>query len=484
MKTGRLKTSVVLCSLALISTQATAVTLEEIAARLEQLESENKMLRAQVNELKQQQSASIEKQVKLEQTVNTKATSSNFVSVNHKYNYDMLDPTTKINRKQLHLLEQKQSGELAANSVTVGGAVTAIANAQRSDTDSKFGYLMCHPTANNQVGKNVSEAVLHSTQVALTANLGSWFSAYSEILYDPEQSFGAGTTTSLTRNQLQLRRGYVLIGNLDESPFYFSLGKMATPFGLTDTVNPFTASTVWHAFGGLSYGALAGYSGNGFNVSLMAAQGGAQFRAANANVNGTNTPSKLNNFVADVNYSFDFGSENSAMLGASYIRGSAYCQDFPVTHFSACQDTNPAYDIYGQLTLGNFEVLAEFAQTRDEWPGTFNPAIPQFAASDVTSWGLGGKYKTSLFDKPFDLSAEFSRFVSGPDGSPWERQDQIVLGWASYITPSVKLFGEYIHVDGYVPLNFLSGGNLPAGQTHSVNDANTDVLLVGVNAAF
>jgi len=55
--------------------------------------------------------------------------------------------------------------------------------------------------------------------------------------------------------------------------------------------------------------------------------------------------------------------------------------------------------------------LAEFAKTVDEWPGTFNVDIPQVAASKVISLGVGGKYLATAFDKPLDLSAEFSRFV-------------------------------------------------------------------------
>ena len=59
-----------------------------------------------------------------------------------------------------------------------------------------------------------------------------------------------------------------------------------------------------------------------------------------------------------------------------------------------------------------------------------------------------------------DLSAEFSRFVAGPDGAPWERQDQIVLGTAWVVRPSAKLFAEYIRIDGFAPLNFISGGSV------------------------
>ena len=81
---------------------------------------------------------------------------------------------------------------------------------------------------------------------------------YAELLYDPEQSFGQGTITALARNQIQLRRGWVMFGNLDQLPVYALVGKMDTPFGLNDTVNPFTNSTNWHAFAGLAYGGQVG----------------------------------------------------------------------------------------------------------------------------------------------------------------------------------------------------------------------------------
>jgi hypothetical protein len=55
------------------------------------------------------------------------------------------------------------------------------------------------------------------------------------------------------------------------------------------------------------------------------------------------------------------------------------------------------------------------------------------------------------------------------------------------VTRSAKLFGEYIRTDGYAPLNFISGGggpNVSAGDTHSDNDARSNVVVVGVNVAF
>ena len=337
----------------------------------------------------------------------------------------------------------------------------------------------------------VSEATIHSAQLGFTGSLGSWITGHAEMLFDPEQSFGAGTNTDLERNQVQMRRAYVLFGDLDRSPFHLSLGKMDVPFGLTDTVNPFTASTVWHAFGALANGVAVGYASEGLNVSVMAVQGGAQFRSANTPVDGTAVPSRLNNLAADVHYDLDLGTAGSLVLGGSWIRGTAYCQDYPVQHFPPCRDHNPAFDVYGKLVYGDLTFKAEFARTTDEWPGTFNPGIPQFAASRVTSFDTGLKRRFDSGRGPVDVSAEFSRFVAGPDGAPWEKQDQIVLGGAWFVRPGAKLFAEYIRVNGYVPLNFISGGSVRdengmvvPNRTHSDRSARSDIVMVGVNVAF
>ncbi|MDE0410465.1 MAG: hypothetical protein OXN81_21680, partial [Alphaproteobacteria bacterium] len=68
--------------------------------------------------------------------------------------------------------------------------------------------------------------------------------------------------------------------------------------------------------------------------------------------------------------------------------------------------------------------------------------------------------------------------------------DQIVLGLAWFVEPSVKLFAEVVRTAGYAPLNFISGGSVRNGQgvdntrTHSDRSARANVLLVGANVAF
>ncbi|WP_189398034.1 hypothetical protein [Arenicella chitinivorans] len=478
----------ILLGVALMASNAQAqdVNLSQVLERLERLEKENQELREKYDALAAKVGMKAPTAQIAKSTTRATERSQPLVQYDPELGYDFLDPTTNINRKQVLLLDKRQSGALSKNVVNLQGAVTAIANYQSSNEPNLFGYLMRHPTANNQVGTTVSEATIHSAQLGFTATMGDWVTASAELLFDPEQSFGTGTNTALTRNQTQVRRAYVLFGNLDESPLYASIGKMAVPFGLTDTVNPFTASTVWHAFGGLANGATFGYQNDGLNISAMAIQGGSQFRSANTPVDGTAVPSKLNNYALNASYEFGADSDQSLLLGASYQRGTAYCQGFPITHFALCEEPNGAYDVYARWNSPDWTVKAEFAKTEDEWPGTFNPLIPEFAASKVTSMDLGVQYRNQLFGKPTAYSFEFSNFEAGPAGSEWERQNQWVLGIATRLAPSVKLFGELIKVEGYAPLNFLTGGHVPGRPDIPASDASadSDILMLGVNAAF
>lgn len=473
--------------LALIPAASLAQSTEDLIRRLDRLEQENRDLRQDLETLRAQKAAEPVPATSDSGLVKM-VSSEGLVGTNSAFSYAMLDPTVAGKTKPLALLDARQSGEIETGRIYLGGSLIAVADYQTSDFYSDFGYLMRQPGANH-IGKTASEAVLHSAQISLTAPVTSWLTAYAELLYDPQQSFGAGTITALGRNQIQLRRGYVLIGDLSRSPVYGMIGKMDSAFGQTDSLSPFSLSTTWHTFGGLSYGALIGYHKNGLNLTAQAVQGGSQFRGLNAPVTGTNVPSRLNNYVLDANYTYSFsGPERTLLAGASYEKASSYCQGFPVQHFGACAKANPAYAAYAQLKWDGLTVRGEFMQTVHAWPGTHNPNPPLdiFPASRVTSYDVGAKYRMRVKDRPFDLSLDYSALVAGPKGAPWRKQDQWVAGLAFFPIANVKLFSEIVLINGYEPLNFISGG-IPGedpGDTESDTHKHSQALVVGVNLAF
>ncbi len=402
------------------------------------------------------------------------------------FSWQMMEPNRNLRKVELFMQAREQGDEALQNpGLILGSSLIGIADYQRSNRDSEFAYLMRHPTSANQIGREVSEAVIHSMQLGLTANVNDWMAAYMEMLYNPEQSFGQGTITSLERNQLQLRKGFIAIGNPARLPVFLALGKMDVPFGQAGTVSPFSNSTVWHAFGALAYGAHLGFTQKGLRLNFMLIQGGAQFRAAHTPVDSTDVPSRINNFSADASYTLSFGEHNSVQLGGSYLHGSAYCQGFPVQHFNPCANRNPAWAAYTKLKLNRWLLMGTFNATFDVWPGTHNPNPPLnvFPASKVTSMHAGLRYELNA-DKDwiYSLSAEYSDFRAGAEGSPWERQTQMVLGFAGQYRKASLLFLEIFATQGYSPLNFISGGNLDdPGATHSDADTRGFGIIIGGN---
>lgn len=412
---------------------------------------------------------------------------SSVVGINPAYGYAILDHAEGVNQRLLMQLNARRDGKLT-DMVTLSGGVTVIANAQFSNRKDKFGYLMRHPTPNNQRTKATQDLAVSSAQLAATFLPEDYVTGYVEMLYDPQQSFASGTLTALARNQVQVRKAYVMVGNLAKSPFYVAIGKMDVPFGLQDTVSPFTNSTNWHAFAPLAYGGQVGYSRNGVNVRVMALMGGAQFRSANTPVDGTAVPAKVNNFTVDGSYTLSFNDTGTLRVGGSYIHGSAYCQGYPVFHFNPCADNVPAWSAYGQLDMGRLRLIGELARTTKVWPGTQVPdprnPLSQFAASRVTAFTVGGRYLMPVLEGGSKVSVEYSKFIAGPEGAPWQRQDQLVVGLSHRLSPSVDLGGEYIRVNGFAPLNFVSGGNFTDGSTWSDSSAQSNVLMLALQAAF
>ncbi len=405
------------------------------------------------------------------------------IGLNSEFSYKMMEQNQNL-RKTTILLEERKKGELKNRSLTIGGSLISIFNYQKSNTEDKFGYLMRHPTSSNQLGKEISEMVIHSFQLSTTLAVNDWISAYADLLYCPEQSFGAGTITALSRNQLQLRKGFVVIGDLRSFPLYASIGKMDVNFGGTGSVSPFTNSTMWHAFGGLGYGGEFGFNKWGLKASFTAVQGGAQFRAMQTVVKDSSAvPSVINNYAADINYTLKLGEDSRITAGASYLHGSAYSHTFPVTHFAPTKSNNPAVAIYGRLEiLNHLTIKGGYAITQKVWPGTFNPNPPLdiFPAAKASSTDIGMKFDFNPEDATvFSLSGEWSQFRAGPEGSPWERQNQLVFGLCALVNKSSRLFVEYFNTAGYVPLNFLSGGNLAPGQTWSVRGASSNGIIIG-----
>lgn len=111
-----------------------ADSLESLIERLDRLEQENRQLRKEIDALK----AARQERAPRAAAPTSESTAAQFVHVDSEYGYEILDPTTSINRKQRLILERRKDGTLAPDRLHVQGAITAIANYQSSNRDEPW----------------------------------------------------------------------------------------------------------------------------------------------------------------------------------------------------------------------------------------------------------------------------------------------------------------------------------------------------------
>ena len=131
-----------------------ADVLDSLLLRVDSLEAENRQLRQEVEALRAVWAERAEDDPV--DYPSAEASPVQLLGVDSEFGYEILDPTSDINRKQRLILERKRDGTLAPDGLNLHGAITAVANFQTSNRDDKFGYLMRHPTSQNQVGDTVS----------------------------------------------------------------------------------------------------------------------------------------------------------------------------------------------------------------------------------------------------------------------------------------------------------------------------------------
>ena len=146
------RSAVLALALALAHGTAAAQSLDSVIERLDRLEQENLELRREIDALKVKSAGGESGQARSAGRASD-GESGGYVRIDPAFGYQILDPTTDINRKQRLILDRRRDGTLTPDSVHLQGAVTAIANFQSSNEADKFGYLMRHPTASNQVGR-------------------------------------------------------------------------------------------------------------------------------------------------------------------------------------------------------------------------------------------------------------------------------------------------------------------------------------------
>jgi len=356
----------------------------------------------------------------------------NLVGTSPEYADMMLNWQNDVSNKPRKLLNARQDGKLN-HGVTVSGGFKGSFMAETTDTEDKFAVLSRFPSQHS--GSTGTRFVVNNAAIGVTGVASKWITSYAQLEY---------SEIEFTRqDELQLRKAYVTIGNLNESPFYGYFGRNSVDFGDMDSYNPFTHNTVNHYFQTVSDAPVAaiGYYDGDWEVVATAINGGRHLRVADTTDSG-----HVKNFAVKADRWFDMGQERNVRVGASYLHGTIYNA---TPHHpgdpaaSAWRDRNAAWGAVVEYTSPSLDLMAEFVSTVDDWPATDAP---------VSALVLQGEYKVDLLDRHNAFSVVYGLGTQGDDGTQWERMEQAVLGYEIKWESNLYFGAEYVYNHGWAPL--------------------------------
>ena len=312
----------------------------------------------------------------------------------------------------------------------------------------KFPYLGRFPFQHNGNDRG-SEDIVFRGQLAATVTLpgitlfGEAF--YSDTLYREDDRW-------------DVRRASVTLGDLSVAPVYLKAGLDFVDFGHMGAYGPFLQSMNWHYFATQVEKPhfSVGYLDNGIEAAATYIPGGRHVRVAASDEGDPN-------FALDASYRRELRPGLEVEVGAGYLHDTIY--DTAIPHHLAelrdIQDTvrNGAVNVRGEVTYGDFDLMAEYTTTLADWPATGVP---------VTALTVQGRWRGSLMDRPLTLSAAYGLGRQGEDGAEWEQMEQYVLGAELQLNPYARLQAEYVYNTGFAPLIAITRASDASVKAHTV----------------
>ncbi len=424
------------------------------------------------------------------------------VTTNVKHTRRMLDWQENTTGKTLTLLANRANGNLAPNSLTIGGAMKGGLMWQSTSVAGKFPILSRFPDFTPGTETSSGVFAINNAALAFTGSFGDWTTFYLQPEYSETEFFG--------QSEFQLRKAFVVFGNLDKSPLYAAFGRKTIDFGNFDGYNAFTQTEAQHYFHAVSDQPVLelGYYNmySGLKLTATAFSGGRQLRAAYA---GADNENKIANFAASAEKEFRFGNGGAFTVGASYLHDTIYRNNYTAHTFGLIGSGTPplnfisyrngAVDAFVEYNSPAWDFMVEFTTTLKPWgaaipqdtDGFVDPAYiidPLGAPDDIDNINFDQKlsvltaqarYKPMMPNgRRLQLAAVGSWGSIGDDfvgaglgGVPttWEKNQQHALSVQYPVSDYLDLGVEYVFNKGFIPFvapQLVSDDNVTA---HAVN---------------
>jgi len=362
---------------------------------------------------------SLQKQLnQLQMKVNTMNTApvsfkgvSNVMSLNSNLSSQMMSNYTGTNT-EMNLLQARQNGSVANQSLTVGGLVQADAYYAHTNTSGSFANANAGNVSysdnphDNPGNRSISHLALSNVKLATTVAMNNWATGYVQM---GQSNIGETANPVLSSDSLAftVQSAYLVLGNLAQNPVYGFVGKKAVDFGSFATVNPYSSPLTRTYFMANGNTAGIGYNQYGFNGTVSVMNGGGNYASLNANTNTyTANANGINNYALNAAYNQLTNGVNWT-VGAGYLSGSRVPQatGSPLA-------TNGAWDVNGKVSVNNFDVLAEFDTTTKAAAGGYVLGNNSPVAK-VQAWDLGADYNFAVMGYKSVAALDYSTIQQG-----------------------------------------------------------------------
>lgn len=286
---------------------------------------------------------------------------------------DMLDFQENTTGKTLTLLANRATGVLQPNSLYLGGHLQGAFMYQRTDVDGQFPLLSRFPDFSNRTDDEAGIFAINNAALSFTSTFGDWTTLYLQTEYSE-------TEFARDQDEFQLRKAFVVFGNLERSPFYAAFGRKTIDFGNFDSYNAFTQNEGHHFFWALSDQPVAelGFYKNGFKLTASALSGGRQLRVAFADEDNN-----IGNYAFSAEKEFLVGRQGAFTVGGGYLHDTIYRDNFTAHTFQGRATGTPPPNLinYRNSAVNGFaEYNSPFLDAMVEYTTTLEPwaaAIPQ-----------------------------------------------------------------------------------------------------------
>lgn len=286
---------------------------------------------------------------------------------------DMLDWQENTTGRTMTLLANRANGVLQPNSLYLGGGLQGSFMYQKTDQPGQFPILSRFPFFSNRTDQEAGVFAINNAALSFTSTFGDWTTLYLQPEYSETEYPGE-------QDEFQLRKAFVVFGNLQRSPFYAAFGRKTIDFGNFDSYNAFTQNEGQHYFWAVSDQPVleVGYYRDGWKFTGTAFSGGRQLRVALAD-----EENNIANYAFNAEKEFLLPGRGAFTIGGGYLHDTIYRDNFTAHTFQGRSTGTPpanfisyrnsAVNAFAEYNSPVFDAMVEYTTTLEPW----GAAIPQ-----------------------------------------------------------------------------------------------------------